>query len=118
MLLPHLEELVESGHKALVFSQFTKHLAVVRKHVEALGLEYAYLDGSTRDRESVVKRFREDAGCPLLLMSLKAGGLGLNLVEGGLRVPARPLVEPGDRDPGPSTARTASAGRARSSPTA
>jgi len=81
VLLPHLEELVESGHKALVFSQFTKHLAVVRKHVEGLGLEYAYLDGSTRDRESGVRRFREDAGCPLLLMSLKAGGLGLNLVE-------------------------------------
>ena len=81
VLLPHIEELVASGHKALVFSQFTSHLAVVRQHVEGLGLTYAYLDGGTRDRESVVKRFREDSQCPLLLMSLKAGGLGLNLVE-------------------------------------
>ncbi len=81
VLLPHLEELVESGHKALVFSQFTSHLAVVREHLERLGLTYAYLDGATRNREAVVGRFRQESDCPLLLMSLKAGGLGLNLVE-------------------------------------
>ena len=81
VLLPHIEELVSSGHKALVFSQFTSHLAVVRQHLERLGLNYAYLDGATRDREAVVRQFREDLDCPLLLMSLKAGGLGLNLVE-------------------------------------
>ena len=81
VLLPQLDELVESGNKALVFSQFTSHLAVVREHLEARGHVYAYLDGGTRDREAVVRRFREDPDCPLLLMSLKAGGLGLNLVE-------------------------------------
>ena len=81
VLLPHLEEIVDSGHKALVFSQFTSHLSVVRGHLESAGLQYSYLDGSTRDREAVVRRFREDPTCPLFLMSLKAGGLGLNLVE-------------------------------------
>jgi superfamily II DNA or RNA helicase len=81
VLLPHLEELVQSNHKALVFSQFTSHLAVVRAHLETMGINYAYLDGSTRDREAVVRQFREDPQTPLLLMSLKAGGLGLNLVE-------------------------------------
>ena len=54
---------------------------MVREHLEARGHVYAYLDGGTRDREAVVRRFREDPDCPLLLMSLKAGGLGLNLVE-------------------------------------
>jgi len=81
VLLPHLEELVESGHKALVFSQFTSHLAILRRRLDAARQPYAYLDGSTRDREAQVRRFREDPGCPLFLMSLKAGGLGLNLVE-------------------------------------
>lgn len=81
VLLPHVEELVASGNKALIFSQFTSHLAVVREHLDNMGITYAYLDGSTRDREAVVRRFREEPDCPLLLMSLKAGGLGLNLVE-------------------------------------
>ncbi len=81
VLLPHIDEIVESGHKALIFSQFTSHLSVVRHHIEKAGHTYAYLDGKTRDRESVVSRFRDDHDCPLLIMSLKAGGLGLNLVE-------------------------------------
>jgi SNF2 family DNA or RNA helicase len=76
-----VDELIESGHKALIFSQFTSHLSVVRRHLEKAGHPYAYLDGKTRDREAVVSRFRDRADCPLLLMSLKAGGLGLNLVE-------------------------------------
>jgi len=81
VLLPHVDELVESGHKALIFSQFTSHLSVVRRHLDQAGHPYAYLDGKTRDREAVVSRFRDRPDCPLLLMSLKAGGLGLNLVE-------------------------------------
>ncbi len=79
VLLERLEELIEEGHKALVFSQFTSMLALVRKQFEAQGIEYEYLDGQTRDRQARVKRFQTDPDCPVFLISLKAGGLGLNL---------------------------------------
>ncbi len=80
VLLEHLVELAGEGHKALVFSQFTSLLARVRTRLEQAGLEYAYLDGSTRGRERVVSRFR-DGSVPVFLISLKAGGFGLNLTE-------------------------------------
>jgi len=78
-LLPQLEEVREEGHKAIVFSQFTSLLAIVRRHLDAAGVTYEYLDGRTRDREARVRRFQEDDQCRLFLISLKAGGLGLNL---------------------------------------
>lgn len=78
-LLPMLEEVRESGHKALVFSQFTSFLAIVRERLDSAGVVYEYLDGRTRKREEKVRRFQEDAGCTLFLISLKAGGFGLNL---------------------------------------
>jgi superfamily II DNA or RNA helicase len=78
-LLAQLQEVVQEGHKALVFSQFTSLLAIVRKRLDADQIVYEYLDGSTRDRQARVKRFQEDKQCPLFLISLKAGGLGLNL---------------------------------------
>jgi SNF2 family DNA or RNA helicase len=83
VLLEQLAEVVGSGHKALVFSQFTSLLAIVRKRLEEAGMVYEYLDGSTRDRQARVERFQNDAGCPLFLISLKAGGLGLNLTAAG-----------------------------------
>jgi len=79
VLVPLLEEIVESEHKALVFSQFTSLLAIVRARLDALGIGYAYLDGSTRDREAQVRQFQDDPNCKLFLVSLKAGGFGLNL---------------------------------------
>jgi SNF2 family DNA or RNA helicase len=78
-LVAQLMELIEEGHKALVFSQFTSFLAILRTRLDKSRLVYEYLDGRTRDRESRVRRFQEDASCPLFLISLKAGGLGLNL---------------------------------------
>ena len=78
-LTAQLTELIAEGHKALVFSQFTSFLALVRTRLEEEGIAYAYLDGQTRDRQAPVKRFQDDAGCPVFLISLKAGGLGLNL---------------------------------------
>ncbi|MCP5021572.1 MAG: helicase SNF2 [bacterium] len=78
-LLPRLEELVEEGHKVLVFSQFTSLLAVVRERLDRIGLVYEYLDGRTRKRKEKVERFQSDPSCPLFLISLKAGGHGLNL---------------------------------------
>ena len=79
ILLPQLRELAEKGHKALVFSQFTSLLAIVRKKLDAEGLTYEYLDGRTRDRAARVERFQTDPECKLFLVSLKAGGVGLNL---------------------------------------
>jgi SNF2 family DNA or RNA helicase len=79
VLIPRLLEVVAEGHKALIFSQFTSLLALLRPRIEALGLTYEYLDGRTRDRAARVDRFQSDPGCPLFLISLKAGGLGLNL---------------------------------------
>jgi len=79
LLMEQLEETLDEGHKALVFSQFTSLLALVRERLDAKGVVYEYLDGKTRDRERRVRRFQEDAACPLFLVSLKAGGLGLNL---------------------------------------
>ncbi len=79
VLLDQLEEIREEGHKALVFSQFTSLLAIVRSRLDAAGVRYEYLDGQTRDRKARVDTFQNDDSCTLFLVSLKAGGLGLNL---------------------------------------
>ncbi len=78
-LLPRLLEVREEGHKALVFSQFTRFLALVRARLDEAEIAYAYLDGRTRDRAARVREFQEDPACGVFLVSLKAGGLGLNL---------------------------------------
>ena len=78
-LLEQLREVIAEGHKALVFSQFTRLLEIVRYHLDAEQVVYEYLDGRTRQRAGKVKRFQEDPACPLFLISLKAGGQGLNL---------------------------------------
>jgi superfamily II DNA or RNA helicase len=79
LLLQQLEDVVSEERKALVFSQFTSLLAILRSRLEEMGLSYEYLDGRTRDRARRVRRFQEDPECRLFLISLKAGGLGLNL---------------------------------------
>ena len=79
MLLDRLEEIVSEGHKALVFSQFTSLLSLVKERLDESAMVYEYLDGATRDRQQRVERFQNDPDCPLFLISLKAGGLGLNL---------------------------------------
>jgi len=79
ILIPQLDEVMEEGHKALVFSQFTSFLDILRKRLDAGGVSYEYLDGQTRDRRARVERFQTDPECRLFLVSLKAGGLGLNL---------------------------------------
>ena len=79
LLLPQLQEILEEGHKALVFSQFTTFLALLRRKLDREGIPYLYLDGKTQDRQEKVERFQSDPGIQLFLISLKAGGLGLNL---------------------------------------
>ncbi|HEX4150696.1 MAG TPA: DEAD/DEAH box helicase [Steroidobacteraceae bacterium] len=79
MLLPRVLEVIEEGHKTLVFSQFTGMLSILRQHLDRAEVRYEYLDGKTRDRQACVERFQNSADCKLFLISLKAGGLGLNL---------------------------------------
>lgn len=79
LLLERVAEVIDEGHKALVFSQFTSMLALVRTELEKQGVVYEYLDGQTRDRQARVERFQTAADVPLFLISLKAGGVGLNL---------------------------------------
>ncbi len=81
LLLDELRDVIESGHRALVFSQFTSFLDIVRKSLDAENVDYLYLDGRTRDRQSLVEAFQRPNGPPLFLISLKAGGLGLNLTN-------------------------------------
>jgi non-specific serine/threonine protein kinase len=74
-----LDEIISESHKVLVFSQFVRMLTIVREHLEEQAFDYAYLDGSTKDRERVVNQFQEDENTRIFLISLKAGGTGLNL---------------------------------------
>jgi SNF2 family DNA or RNA helicase len=78
-LLAQLDQVLEENHKVLVFSQFTSLLAIVRARLDVAEIRYAYLDGRTRDREARVEQFQKDPNTKLFLISLKAGGVGLNL---------------------------------------
>ncbi len=78
-VLRMLRNVVAEGHKVLVFSQFVQHLALVRAALDERQLPYAYLDGATRDRAAEVARFQETEALQIFLISLKAGGVGLNL---------------------------------------
>ncbi|TQF65779.1 DEAD/DEAH box helicase [Rhodococcus spelaei] len=79
-LLEQLEDVIDGGHRALVFSQFTGFLDRVRQRLDAEGVGYTYLDGRTRDRAKVLGEFKT-GDAPVFLISLKAGGFGLNLTE-------------------------------------
>jgi SNF2 family DNA or RNA helicase len=79
LLMEQLADLREEGHQSLVFSQFTSLLAIVRERLDQTGVRYEYLDGATRNRQERVETFQNDPTCSVFLISLKAGGLGLNL---------------------------------------
>ena len=74
-----LEESIDGGHRVLVFSQFVSILTLLRDELEDQQIDYCYLDGSTRNRMDVVDRFQNNETIPVFLISLKAGGVGLNL---------------------------------------
>jgi SNF2 family DNA or RNA helicase len=74
-----LEEIIDGGHRVLVFSQFVSMLALLKEKLSAENIDFCYLDGSTTDRAGVVQRFQSDSAIPVFLISLKAGGVGLNL---------------------------------------
>lgn len=74
-----LEEAIDGGHRVLVFSQFVSMLRLIRQRLENQAIAFSYLDGQTKERQSVVDQFQGDTNIPIFLMSLKAGGVGLNL---------------------------------------
>jgi superfamily II DNA or RNA helicase len=79
LLVQQIQEVIDEGHKALVFSQFTSLLGLLRQRLDQKKITYEYLDGRTHKRRKKVQRFQTDDMCPLFLISLKAGGFGLNL---------------------------------------
>ena len=74
-----VDEIISENHKVLVFSQFVQMLQIIKRYLDSSNIPYAYLDGSTKDRESPVNLFQEDENTRIFLISLKAGGTGLNL---------------------------------------
>jgi non-specific serine/threonine protein kinase len=79
LLIETIETLRSEGHKALIFSQFVQMLRIVRAQLDERGIPYAYLDGHTVNRQEQVDAFQNDPNLPFFLISLKAGGTGLNL---------------------------------------
>ena len=79
LMLEQIEEVMDEGHKVLIFSQFTSLLKIVKGIFDKKKLNYEYLDGSTRKREDRVQNFQENPDCRAFLISIKAGGTGLNL---------------------------------------
>jgi superfamily II DNA or RNA helicase len=93
-----LEEVIDGGHRVLVFSQFVSMLALIREKLEKEGIEYCYLDGSTRDRAVAVAQFQNSNTIPVFLISLKAGGVGLNLTGADTVVHFDPWWNPAVED--------------------
>lgn len=81
MLMELLPSLIEGKHKTVIFSQYTKMLTIMREDLKQMGISFAYLDGSSKNRLEIVKQFNEDPKILVFLVSLKAGGSGLNLTS-------------------------------------
>lgn len=80
MLMELLQTLIEGKHKTVIFSQYTRMLNIMREDLQKQGIRFEYLDGSSKNRLNIVKKFNEDEAISVFLVSLKAGGAGLNLV--------------------------------------
>jgi superfamily II DNA or RNA helicase len=94
LFLQTVEELLSEGRRVLVFSQWTSMLRILRRALTEMGIETAYLDGSTRDRAAVITRAQADDGPPVFLVSLKAGGVGLNLTAADVVIHYDPWWNP------------------------
>ena len=89
-----LDEALDGGHRVLVFSQFVSMLTILRRQMEQRQIPYCYLDGSTKDRMNVVHQFNTDRKIPVFLISLKAGGVGLNLTGADMVIHFDPWWNP------------------------
>ncbi|NTV62980.1 MAG: DEAD/DEAH box helicase, partial [Oscillochloris sp.] len=94
LLLETLDTLRAEGHKALIFSQFVQMLTIIREALDTRKIPYAYLDGSTRNRQQEVDRFQNTPELPFFLISLKAGGVGLNLTAADYVIHVDPWWNP------------------------
>ncbi len=93
-LLEMVEEAIEGGHKLVVFSQFVKMLKLIRERFDVAGINYEYLDGSTHNRMERVNRFNAEKDVKVFLVSLKAGGVGLNLTSADIVIHVDPWWNP------------------------
>ena len=93
-----LDEAIDGGHRVLVFSQFVTMLSILRRELEARGIRYCYLDGETKDRLGECKKFNTDESIPLFLISLHAGGTGLNLTGADMVIHFDPWWNPAVED--------------------
>ncbi len=93
-----VDEALDARHRILVFSQFTSMLGILRRELEARGMKYCYLDGATKDRQQMVKKFNTDRSIPIFLISLKAGGSGLNLTGADMVIHYDPWWNPAVED--------------------
>ena len=94
LFLETVDELLAEGRRVLVFSQWTSMLRILRRALTDMGIETAYLDGATRDRQAVVAGAQAEDGPPVFLVSLKAGGVGLNLTAADVVVHYDPWWNP------------------------
>ncbi|MDZ4788587.1 MAG: SNF2-related protein [Blastochloris sp.] len=106
-----MEQAVDGGHRILVFSQFVSMLKLVEAELKKKQITYCYLDGSTVDRKGVIKRFQADDKIPLFLISLKAGGTGINLTGADMVIHFDPWWNPAVEDQ--ATARAHRIGQTR-----
>jgi superfamily II DNA or RNA helicase len=93
-----VDEALDARHRILVFSQFTSMLAILRRELEARELKYCYLDGATKNRQAMVRQFNTDRSIPVFLISLKAGGSGLNLTGADMVIHYDPWWNPAVED--------------------
>lgn len=93
-----VDEAVDGGHRILVFSQFTSMLGIIRRELDERGMKYCYLDGATKNRQEMVKKFNTDRTIPIFLISLKAGGSGLNLTGADMVIHYDPWWNPAVED--------------------
>jgi SNF2 family DNA or RNA helicase len=93
-----LDQSLDGGHRLLVFSQFTRMLGLLKEELNQREVEFCYLDGSTQDRAGEVAKFQSSSGPPVFLISLKAGGVGLNLTQADTVVHFDPWWNPAVED--------------------
>jgi len=93
-----IQTCVEGGHRVLLFSQFVSMLQLIKRALDEDGVKYEYLDGSTKDRQACVEHFQSDHGPPVFLISLKAGGSGLNLTAADTVIHFDPWWNPAVED--------------------
>ena len=94
LLMDLLDDAIEGGHKVLVFSQFVGMLKIIKEEFDKQGIKYSYLDGSTKNRQSVIDEFNSDNDIKVFLISLKAGGFGINLTSADIVILYDPWWNP------------------------